>query len=588
MRCMLLTACLLLLLCLPGAGQYPRFIFRNPLGIPMHLIANFGEVRNDHYHMGLDLRTQQRENLPVFAAAEGYVSRVTIEPGGYGKCIYVTHPNGYTTLYAHLNRFYPALEAYVQHKQYSDEKWEQDFVLSRTRFPVGKGQLIAYSGSTGAVEGPHLHFEVRNTRTGNNINPLFLGFPVKDNLQPLIYNLYLYDRSYSTYAVEPEEIRLRGSKGKYSTRDSVVYTGAPRFSFSISAEDMANGSNFRFGIYGAELWMDSVMQFSFQLREFNREDSKYVNASIDYRKWMTQKKRIQHLSRLPGNHLFTKEGEHDGMIELHDTLEHQVWVVVTDAAANESVLRFRLQYRPELTAPRLPVDSTVKFVPGKENAVQREELKVQVPGDAIYDTVDFTVTKVSAGIDGLPVFNVGNIFVPLHEPYTVSLTPTTEQLRPDKVVMRMTGRKLEVVKPEWVNGTYAATFGVFGVLVTLEDSIPPMLGKNWEDSAVFYRNGSIVFTAKDIMSTIASVRAEIDGNWAPFEQKGNIFSYKFDGYLENGKHTLRVLAKDVAGNETSRTWYFELKEKAPVKKKPVTHRKKQSSKKKNGNTPERK
>jgi hypothetical protein len=309
---------LLLLYSGSAFAQYPRFIFRNPLGIPMHLIANFGEVRNDHYHMGLDLRTQRRENLPVYAAAEGYISRVTIEEGGYGKCIYVTHPNGYTTLYAHLNQFFPALKRFVEHRQYHDEKWEQDIKFPRSQFRVGKGQFIGLSGATGAVEGPHLHFEVQDTKTGNNINPLFLGFPIKDNQVPLIYRLFLYDRNYSTYSLEPAEVRISGKNGRYVATDT-VRTGSSKISFAISAEDVANGSGFRFGIFGSELWLDSVQQFSFRLREFNYEDSRYVNASIDYKKWMNSKTRVQHLSRLPGNHLFVKEGENDGVIQLKDT-----------------------------------------------------------------------------------------------------------------------------------------------------------------------------------------------------------------------------------------------------------------------------
>lgn len=565
-------------------AQYPRFIFRNPLGIPMHLIANFGEVRSDHYHMGLDLRTQQRENLPVFAAAEGYVSRVMVDADGYGKSIYITHPNGYTTLYAHLNKFFPALQDFVERKQYHDESWKQDIIFGSSQFRVAKGQFIAYSGATGSVEGPHLHFEVRDTKTGDNINPLFLGFPVKDNVKPLIYSLYMYDRNYSTYAVDPVLVPIKNIKGIYTTKDTVVQTGFNKFSFGISAEDIANGTNFRFGIYAAEVWMDSVQQFGFKLQEFDREASKYVNASIDYKKWITSKTRLQHLSRLPGNRLFVKDGENDGVINLQDTLIHHVSIVVTDVHANEAVLNFKLQWKPELQQERFFTQETVKFVPGKENSYETENFRITLPANALYDTVNFRLSQVSGGANGLPVFQVHQPSVPLHEPYTVEITPTEDQKDSSKIIMRLNSNRIQIVKPEYKDGKYVGSFDRFGVLLMMEDTIPPNIGKSWEDSAVFYKGGALRFTVKDGISTIENVRAELDSNWLMFEQKGSTYSYKFDEYCSIGVHNLKIIAKDLAGNEIVRTFTFELKEKPPVKKK-VT--KKSTKKKKNGNTSKR-
>jgi murein DD-endopeptidase MepM/ murein hydrolase activator NlpD len=577
-----LISYLFLLTFAPGFAQYPRFIFRNPLGIPMHLIANFGEVRNDHYHMGLDLRTQQRENLPVYAAAEGYISRVTIETGGYGKCIYITHPNGYTTLYAHLNQFFPALQQFVEHRQYHDESWEQDIKLPKGQFPVGKGQYIALSGATGAVEGPHLHFEVRDTKTGNNINPLFLGFPIKDNLRPFIYRLFLYDRNYSTYSIDPAEIIIKGKNGVYTTAETVK-TGSSKISFAISAEDVANGSGFRFGIYGAELWMDSVLQFSFKLREFSYENSRYVNASIDYKKWINNKARIQHLSKLPGNRLFVKEGEKDGVIELRDTLPHNISIVVTDAAANESALNYTVQYKPELKEEKFFTQETVKLVPGKKNEAALENIKISFPAAALYDTVDFKSSQISVGTNGLPVYQIGNASVPLHEPYTVEITAAEEQPDSSKVIMRMSGKSLQVIRPAYRSGKFIGSFDRFGVLLLMADTVPPNISTTWADSTVFSKKGSISFTVKDGISSVEKVRGEVDGEWMLFERRGNTYTYRIDEYCNIGYHVLKITAEDIAGNETTRTYNFEVKEKLPVSKKTV----KKISKKKNGNTSKR-
>ena len=167
-----------------AAQDYPRQYFRHPLNIPMELVANFGEIRTNHWHMGLDIRTQRRVNLPVFAAAEGYISRVSVEPGGFGQAIYITHPNGFTTLYAHLNAFYPALANYVKQQQYARESWRVNLDLPSEMFRVKKGDQIGLSGSTGASEGPHVHFEIRDSNTGNCLNPLLFRFPIADAIPP--------------------------------------------------------------------------------------------------------------------------------------------------------------------------------------------------------------------------------------------------------------------------------------------------------------------------------------------------------------------------------------------------------------------
>ncbi len=193
--------------------DYPKGYFRNPLNIPIQLAANFGELRNNHFHMGFDIRTNQRENLPVFAAADGYVSKIKIERFGFGRAIYITHPNGYTTLYAHLNKFFTGLEDFVTEQQYTEEKWEQEIELSPTQFAVKKGQLIAYSGNTGGSQGPHLHFEIRDTETGNNLNPWLFDMGLTDNIKPFIYRLYYYDRRYSTYSSGPNAIAIKGGNG---------------------------------------------------------------------------------------------------------------------------------------------------------------------------------------------------------------------------------------------------------------------------------------------------------------------------------------------------------------------------------------
>ena len=541
----------------------------------MQLAANFGEVRTDHFHMGFDLRTNQRENLPVYAAAEGYISKVVIEPGGYGRGIYITHPNGYVTLYAHLNDFFPALHQFVKTKQYKEEKWEQEIEFTKNQFPVSKGQFIAYSGNTGASQGPHLHFEIRDSKTGNNINPLLFGFAIKDNISPLLYKVFLYDRNYSTYSISPTEIKIKGSKGKYVTTDTLIKTGSGKISFGISAEDLGNTSTFRYGIYNAEVWIDSVLQSSFKLDELNYDDSKYMNASIDYKKRYSDGSLIQHLSKLPGNKLSIYEGLNDGIINLTDTLPHQVTIKLKDATGNESVLDFKMAWKPELYDQPYFTQQTEKLVPNQENNFFRDNIQVKFPATSIYDTIPFFHAEANTGHNDLPIHQLHYQYVPLHEPYTVSVKPESEP-DPSKTIWRLvSGNNSYSQNAIFENGKFTGRFDKFGMLFLEKDTLSPIVTPiGWKNNAVFAKNGSINVSVKDDRSYVSDFRAELDGKWLMFSRRGNTFTYKFDDKTSLGNHELKIIVEDIAGNQSTAVYNFELKEKIVVPKKKKTTKKK--------------
>ena len=249
------------------AQNYPQNYFRNPLNIPMQLVANFGELRTNHWHMGLDIRTQQKENLPVHAAAEGYIAKVKIEPGGFGRAIYINHPNGYTTLYAHLNDFWPALEQYVKAEQYKLESWQVELEIPENLFPVNKGSFIAYSGNTGGSQGPHVHFEIRDTKTEECLNPLLFGLPIADAVPPTISRLAMYDRNRSIYQQSPQFVPIRkaGTLYKLTAVSNLIKLGSGKISFAIGATDRLSNSTNPNGIYKARILMDSILQSEFIL-----------------------------------------------------------------------------------------------------------------------------------------------------------------------------------------------------------------------------------------------------------------------------------------------------------------------------------
>lgn len=563
---------------------YPQGYFRNPLGIPMELSGNFGQLRSDHFHMGLDIRTKQKENFQVFAAAEGYISRIKIERFGYGRAIYITHPNGYTTLYAHLNNFYDTLNKYVIAKQYKEEKWEQDFELKPNQFRVSKGQLIAFSGNTGGSRGAHLHFEIRD-KQGNNLNPLLFGMPVQDNVAPTINRLFVYDRNYSTYHNPPEQIDISGSEGNYSSKDSIVTIGSNRISFGISAEDLIAKVPFKLGIYQAEVWVDSAAVFAFRINDFSYPNSRYINACIDYEERFSGDAYIQHLSKLPGNHLpVFSSSLGNGVIELNDTLTHHAEITIKDVAGNSSSLSFLFKREGSISVVHVEEPGTSNLAPYREFDMEKEGIKLSFNQLAFYDTVPFRCdVKPATEKTVSKTYNPCCPEIPVHTYYdaSIKLEQQLADTLKNKVLMQLKiGRYDEATKGTWDGDWMNASFNRLGSLQLVIDTVPPTIEfSNLKKDSVFDNETVLLIEATDNLSSIQKFRAELDGHWLMFSRKDNYFIYTFDERCPLGKHELSVYVEDESGNAQKQTISFT-KEKPKPKPKPSKKKKKTITKKK--------
>jgi hypothetical protein len=543
-------------------AEYPQGYFRNPLDIPIKLAANFGELRPNHFHMGLDIRTNQRENLPVYAAAEGYISRIKIERFGFGRAIYINHPNGYTTLYAHLNDFYKPLDDYLKEKQYNDQKWEQEFEFEPNQFPVTKGQFIAFSGNTGGSAGPHLHFEIRDTKTGNNLNPWLFNFGLDDNIKPTIFRLYAYDRRYSTYQVDPTSIPISGSNGNYSATSNVVTLQSPLVSFGIAAGDKITAVSNYYGIYEASISVDNSLRSTFKLNDFSYDETRYINASIDYKTRLSGGNFIQHLSRLPGNYSLIFSQDDDGQIVLSDTLIHQAEVVVKDVAGNASVIKFKLKWDGSANEKLMFNANNLSMIPGKENVFKTTDVEAVFSEKAFYDTVPFVYKSVISNDTKAvsPILYLHNNTTPVHDSFTVRIKPSdflTTEDREKVVVQLVNNRKTDVVKGFWVNDWMEAKFRDLGMVKLVIDNIAPRI-----TATGFVKRGSvsskksISFLVTDNLGEIKSFRALLDGNWLLFSRKKDSFIHTFDYRTSPGKHELIVTVEDLAGNVNEKTFVF--------------------------------
>lgn len=562
LRVMLIPVFIFLLWCNLSAQQtYPQNYFRDPLNIPIQLAANFGELRPDHFHMGLDIRTQGRENLPVYAAAEGYISHIKIEKLGYGRAIYIKHPAGYITVYGHLNSFYPQLEKYLKDKQYKDEKWEQDFDLPENMFAVSKGQFIANSGNTGGSAGPHLHFEIRDAKTGNNYNPLLFGLNVPDHIAPLVYGLYWYDRSYSIYTAQPQPIALIKNTNGFTT-NGVVKVGSPLITLGIRMEDMNNASTFKFGVYQAVLYVDDVLQFEFRINNFSYDSTRYVNACMDYQRWMKAKQGIQYLSVLPGNKLdIFSPLKSDGKIILNDNAVHKIRIELSDEHDNTTTINLQLQYNPSLQKNyTIPANAVVCDV-HEPNNIETANAKIHFDESAFYDALPLIVTESSSTTANQvsSTIHVSDFTIPVHDDYSISIKANTiNTTLKNKVVMQLKSSGTPtVVKGTWNNDWETGSFDELGDVCLLIDTIAPkILAVNWKNGTVFSAQRSLTIKCTDDVSKIVNFTAKLDGKWLLFNKKTDFFIYNFDEHCSTGTHTLLVTATDVAGNEATQIFNF--------------------------------
>lgn len=497
-----------------------------PIKIPLSLAGNFGELRTNHFHSGLDFRTQGRTGLPIYAVADGYVSRVKISSTGYGKAIYLNHPNGETTVYGHLQKLNSRIDSLVKAHQYANEQFELDYPLPSGEIEFKQGDIIAWSGNSGSSGGPHLHFEIRNTESQRPQNGLNYGFKVKDTSPPKLYNLFLYptnteSRILGTNSKHSFQIIKEGARYTVSSNESIQAFG--KIGLGIQTTDFLDDSWNKCGAYSITVIVNQDTIYAFNLSDFSFNETRYINSHIDFAERQNNKRWVHRLYHLPGNKLDIYTTTKDkGKITVQPGAHYTVKIVVNDVAGNSSLLQFTITGVNQNTILKAN-DYIRPFAYEREHYFEADDIQFYLPPNALYDDTPFNYERGEKP-DGCfaALHKIHDPAVPLHRSFRLRIKPDAipDSLQAKALFVKIddkTGKK-QAAGGHYEDGKiigYLRSFGNYSVAV--DTVAPEIVARSIENGKKLLNNQRIRFRVTDDLSGIKAITGYLDGKWVIFD-----------------------------------------------------------------------
>ena len=560
MKKILLNLLLLFCLTLVAQEEYPKDAFRPPMDIPIILAGTFGELRSNHFHSGIDIKTQQREGIPVMSIGDGTITRIKVSLWGYGKVLYIAHPNGYTSVYGHLQKFSPSIEAYIKKLQYDKKSFEVEVFPDYGELKVNKGELIAYSGNTGGSAGPHLHFEIRSSISEKPTNPLLYGIDVADATNPILEKLFVYpltDNSHVNGNYERTQVNFsKESDGTYLA-DKVTALGNIGIGFiGFDRLDMAANKN---GVYSVELSVNGKIYSLYDFESFSFGDTRYINTLIDYDYLGRNKQRIQKSFKSAGNNLgIYKELYNNGKIDINEGLSYTSKLLIKDYSGNETVLNIPIEgvKSSELRSP-IKATSENYVIANKPNNFDLGSAQVYFPTNTFYEDFYIDLKK------GNDTVTIHNNTVPAHGNFTITFDASKypKEIQKQLFIARLDDK----LQPNHMNtykrgDVFTTRTRNLGTYTIARDSVAPTIRtKNFKEKQWLNNYKYLSVQIADDLSGVDTYSATLNGEWIlmEYEPKQRTLTYNFDDKIaDKTQCVLKVTVTDNVGNENTLTTSF--------------------------------
>ena len=535
---------------LPAQEKSVNFI--SPFDFPLLLSGNFGELRANHFHGGVDFKTQGVVGKPIRCIADGYISRVTVTSGGYGQAVYITHDNGYTSVHGHLHRFMDGVQQVVEAYQYEHETFAVDLQFEADRFPLKQGEVFALAGNEGYSFGPHLHMEIRKTDTEEYIDPLqFYTDQLKDTTAPRATHVMLYPQ------VGKGVVNGSSRKKIISLSGQSPITAWGQIAAGIKAYDYMDGTSNNYGVRSVTLLVDSVEVFRSTVDGFLPDENRMINAWTDYEEYATRNSWFMRSQILPGNTWRMLQADDErGVVTINEERPYRFCYVLEDLYGNRRTYRFVVHGKKQEIEPLHKGKHYLKWNQG--NIVQQPGMSLVIPKGMLYEDVDLNCKVIADSLNISYDYQLNDKPVPLHGGCSLVIGVRNYPIADTSkyyVARKYKGRKSSA-GGYFEDGFMFANIrelGTYSVAIdTVAPRIVPMNKPQW-------KTGNIRFKIRDAETGIKDYKVYIDGKFVLFKfaSKNATLSCMHPDRIKRGmKHRMEVVITDYCGNVAREEYQF--------------------------------
>jgi len=526
-----------------------EYNLNSPIDLPLNLSGTFGEFRSSHFHYGLDVTTNKKSGYNVYSIDSGSIVRIKVSTSGYGKVLYISHPNGLTSIYAHLKEFSPKIQKYIKTQQYLNKSYSVQKFFNNGEMKVNKGDLIGYTGNTGGSSGPHLHFEIRDTKSQNPINPLSFNYKYDDSNRPIIKSLYVFDEDDSFKKDNPKKYEIKKINDSLYIADKIIYSN--KIGIGIEVYDRQSKNNYnRNGVYEVKMFLDSVLSFSYKMDKINIDESVFRKIFYDYSLLKAKKKIIQKVYYPPNSKLnFLNHNVSTGIFKSSDKDEKDVLLEVSDWNNNKTYLNFKIEGKTsnllEKSIDGIEIATSQKYLIKKNNS------EIGFKKNSFFNNVTLNIKYQN------DTLKIDEDLYPLRKSYNIKIFKQVE----DSIIKRQSfiglinnNGKLSYLKTNNKDNFFSVNSSNLGSFTLSRDSINPEIkALNFSLNKDISNQKTIRLRIYDKTSGIKSYNVLINNKWALFEYepKSNLIFHNIDdGIIENGENKITIKVIDGVGNKT--------------------------------------